>query len=152
MARRARRRARPMKFRQNLKPIEKPMDMVPMVTVFLLLIVFFLLCSNLILQPGIKVNVKLPSSGMTSLAPQSRLIITVALGGKDATEPMIFFNDERMLSLEALRGALAAVARKESGQTVVLKADARLSQGQLLEIINGALSVGFPVVIATQQD
>ena len=69
-----------MRIKQTLEYSKGPWDMVPMATVILLLLFFFLLCSTLILQPGVKVKINLPSTGFSGLAPQSRLIVTVAMG------------------------------------------------------------------------
>lgn len=139
-----------MRFRQTLQLSRGPWDMVPMATVVLLLLCFFLLCSTLILQPGVRVKINLPSSGVKSLAPQSRLIITAALGDPARPDGQIFFNDERIENVSELHQALKKVAMNEPGQTVVLKADKRLSQGRILEIMNASLSAGLPVVIATE--
>jgi len=124
--------------------------MVPMATVILLLLFFFLLCSTLILQPGVKVKINLPSTGFSGLAPQSRLIVTVAMGNVEKPEGQIFFKDQRVQSLAELEAALKREANRDSNQTVVLKADRRLPQGTVLNVMNAALSAGLPVVIASQ--
>ncbi|MDL5053182.1 biopolymer transporter ExbD [Oscillatoria laete-virens NRMC-F 0139] len=140
-----------MKLRQELKLIVRPMDMVPMVTVILLLLFFFLLCSTLILQPGIKVKVSLPSTSVAGYLPQTRLIVTVGMLDRDDTKTVIYMNDEKIDGTESLKLALRKEAEKDSSQTVLLRADERLSQAAVLEVMSAILSTGLPVVIGTQE-
>lgn len=140
-----------MKLKQELKLIVRPMDMVPMVTVILLLLFFFILCSTLILQPGIRVKVNMPQASVTGYVPQTRLIVTVGMLEQNNARPVIYMNDEKMDGIEALKYALSKEAEKDSSQSVLLRADERLSQAAVLEVMSGVLATGLSVVIGTQE-
>src|SRR6185295_18428133 len=96
--------------------------LVALVNVAFLLIFFFLLSSNFILQPGI--SVALPFSRFT-LGPQTNQQIISITGG---AAPAIYFRDQRT-SLSQL-GPLLDQAKRE-GRSIVIKAD-RLTPYELV--------------------
>jgi biopolymer transport protein ExbD len=135
-----------MKFKRHLEIVKGRIDAVPLVNVALLVLLFFLLSSSFVLQPGVNVELtQLPVSTLYAGAPgQAALMITAT------RDDMIFFNDERM-DLNKLKTSLEASARKFPGLRVVLKSDQRVSYERLVQIMDLIKSAGIQhVLLATR--
>ncbi|MEM9398873.1 MAG: biopolymer transporter ExbD [Verrucomicrobiota bacterium] len=132
-----------MRLRSNLEVRRGPIDLAPLVDVVLLLLVFFILSSSFVLQPGIQVNP--PGSIQEAGVRDSRYIITVT----SDLPPLIFFNDKQ-LDMMQLEKRLRELADDKSDVTVVLRADRDVSHGVVVEIMNHAIKVGLPMLLATQ--
>ncbi len=114
---------------------------VPLLDVAFLLIIFFLLSSNFILQPG--VSVSLPYSQFT-LGPQVNQQIISITGGATAA---IYFRDQK-ITLEQL-GPLLDEAKAE-GRPIVIKADRQTPYQMVVAVTNAALEHGISsVALAT---
>lgn len=146
-----------IKLARHYQPLRGPIDMAPLVNVVLLLLIFFMLSSTFVLQPGIRVDP--PRSLYGPGAPSNTFIVSVMLepekhdpttGALLPRQPVIFFNDQ-ILSLPDLQKALQEVTKKSSGAPIVLKADKEVPLGLVTDIMNAAMANGLSVVIATQQ-
>ncbi|MEY2525366.1 MAG: hypothetical protein QOE73_137 [Verrucomicrobiota bacterium] len=114
---------------------------IPLIDVVFLLIFFFLLSSNFILQPGISVS--LPFSHFT-LGPQTNQQIISITGG---AAPAIYFRDQRT-TLEQL-GPLLDEAKRER-RSLIIKADRLTSYELVVAVTNAALEHGITsVALAT---
>lgn len=108
----------------------------------LLILLFFVIQSSYVLQPGIVVD--LPVAPMAGGAPYGSLVVTLLQDGQ------LFFDDQRM-TMDAFADALARAARREPGSTLVIEADNRARHGELVRIYDLAVSNGVPkVVLATR--
>ena len=113
----------------------------PLLDVVFLLIFFFLLSSNFVLQPGIAVTV--PFSRFT-LGPQPNQQIVSITGGPN---PAIYLRDQKV-TLDELGPALALT--KKEGRSIVIKADRRASYDLVMAVTNAALERGITsVALAT---
>lgn len=113
----------------------------PVLDVLFLLIFFFLLSSNFVLQPGISVTV--PFSRFT-LGPQPNQQIISITGGPS---PAIYLRDQKV-TLDQLGPALDATKRE--GRSVVIKADRATSYDLVMAVTNAALERGITsVALAT---
>jgi biopolymer transport protein ExbD len=116
----------------------------PLLNVIFLLILFFLLSSNFVLQPGISVSV--PFSGFT-LAPQPNQQIISITGGPN---PVIYLRDQR-ITLDQLGPALDLTKRE--GRSIVIKADRTVSYDLVMTVTNAALERGISsVALATNPE
>ena len=132
-----------MKLRRYIKPLSGPIDVTSLIDVVLLLLIFFMLSSSFVLQPGIKVN---PPKGLGSTGvSDSRYIVNIT----GQQPPLMFLNDQ-VTTLERLGRDLKAIAKQESEVTVILRADQEVSHGFVTEVMNIALEAGVSVLIATQ--
>jgi biopolymer transport protein ExbD len=114
---------------------------VPLLDVVFLLIFFFLLSSNFVLQPGISVSV--PFSRFT-LGPRPNQEIISITGG---SAPAIYLRDQKV-TLAQLGPALEATKRE--GRSVVIKADRLASYDLVMSVTNAALERGIAsVALAT---
>jgi biopolymer transport protein ExbD len=132
-----------MKLRRSIKPIGVP-DLTPLVNVVLLLLVFFLISSTFVIQPGIKVNP--PAGVLKSGVSNVRYIINITA----QEPPMIFFNNQRV-SMEQLEAELRQIAGHQSGLYVVVRADERVPYGTVTEVINRVYAAGINNVLSATQ-
>ncbi|MDP9253927.1 MAG: biopolymer transporter ExbD [Verrucomicrobiota bacterium] len=113
----------------------------PLLDVVFLLLFFFLLSSNFVLQPGI--SVAMPFSRFT-LAPQVNQQIISITGGAAAS---IYFRDQRV-TLQQL-GPLLDTAKNE-GRPIIIRADRLTPYELVVAVTNAALERGITsVALAT---
>jgi len=109
--------------------------------VFLLLI-FFLLTSSFVVQPGIRVQ--LPKSEQAEQDTQRHIVITVTDKGS------IYLNDESV-TIETLGGRLAQALGGAQDGIVVIKADQNVSLQTAVQVMDIAKGAGASrMLIATQ--
>jgi len=114
------------------------MDPAPLVDVVFLLLIFLVLSSPLVLQPGIGV-LDLPASNTPATASFQGMVVTVT------RENLIFFNNQRT-SLDELRKSLQAAARQFPRQELIIKADRQVPHGTIVQVMNLALEAGITAV------
>jgi biopolymer transport protein ExbD len=100
--------------------------------VFLLLI-FFLLSSSFVIQPGIKVQ--LPRAETGEPQTERQVIITLTEGGE------IFYNNEKIVLTE-LGGRLLPAMEHDPDNVVIIQADRTVSLQNTIEVIDIAKAVG----------
>jgi biopolymer transport protein ExbD len=110
---------------------------LPLIDVVFLLIFFFLLSSNFILQPGIAVSA--PFSRFTLGPQQNPQIISITGGPASA----IYFRDQKT-TLEQL-GPLLDAAKREN-RSIVIKADRLTPYELVVAVTNAALEHGLTSV------
>jgi biopolymer transport protein ExbD len=110
---------------------------VPAVDIIFLLILFLVLSSNFILQPGIAVS--LPFSRFTLGPLQNEQIISITGG----SVPAIYFRDQKT-TLENL-GPLLDAAKREN-RSIIIKADRLTPYELVVAVTNAALERGITSV------
>jgi biopolymer transport protein ExbD len=129
------------RFRPRRRLFSGPLDSVPLVNVVLLLVLFLIIHSSYVVQPGITVD--LPAAPFVSGAHYGAMVVTVSQEG------LVFFNDERT-TLEGLGAAFSQAAFDQPDSTLVIEADAQVRNATLVRIYNMAMSAGVKkVVLAT---
>ena len=117
------------------------MVIVPLLDVVFLLILFLLLSSNFILQPGISVS--LPFSRFTLGQQLNQQIISITGGAN----PAIYFREQK-ITFEQL-GPLLDEAKRE-GRSIIIKADRLTPYEMVVAVTNAALEHGITsVALAT---
>ena len=147
-----------MKLTRRLHYLRGPLDPAPAIAIVLLLLVFFMLGTNFVLQPGIKID--LPRSPWGAGISVQGPIVTVLLSPeqRDANgqplprQPLLFFNDE-IVKLPDLGERLQRITagRAHPGQSLMIKADIEVPQGIIVEIMNLAMAQKWTVVLATRR-
>lgn len=120
----------------NLEPRHQPISgfsLASLTDVVMLLLIFFLLSSTYILQPGIKVE--LPPSETAQTIDQKSIIVTVT---RDAT---IWIGQERT-TIDGLAGILRQQLISGSQQTVVIKADKGVTLELTVRVIDRVKAAG----------
>lgn len=116
-------------------------DIAPLIDVVFLLLIFFMLTSNFILQPGIKV--RLPRALTSEVISSENLVITVT------AQDLMFLND-KPIQLGELTDRLKAAAGQR--MNILIKSDTRASLGRVVELWDLCRRLGIAYVnIATNQ-
>ncbi len=122
--------------------IEKgQLDLAPLIDVVFLLLIFFMLTSNFVLQPGVKVN--LPKAITSEVINTESITVTVT------AQDLLFLNDEP-ITVNELTNTLKEAARQ--GKSLLLRADTQSSLGRVVEIWDICRDLGITQInIATNQ-
>ncbi|MHB9030658.1 MAG: ExbD/TolR family protein [Candidatus Latescibacterota bacterium] len=130
---------REAKSRENQSPYRTG-DLVQCHIIFLLLI-FFLLSSTFVLQPGVKVQ--LPVTTTTDISSEKSIVVSLTKDGA------VYLNDEQVNKLEL--GALLRQKILDIGKPIlILRADKAVTVESLVEIMDIAKTAGGDrLVIAT---
>ena len=130
------------RYRPHQRLFKGPIDVVPLVNVVLLFMLFFILQSPFVMQPGITVN--LPTASFASGVPYGSMVILISQEG------MVFFNDERT-TMEGLGTALSQSLYDHPDVSLVIEADGRVPHSTLVQVYNIAMAAGIKnVVLATR--
>jgi biopolymer transport protein ExbD len=131
-----------LKGRMELEHGLKQIDIVPLINIVFLLLIFFMLTSNFVIQPGIKVN--LPRAVTSEVVKPKNIEILVTSG--NAT-----YLNGREVSVQELKTVLQQAAKRN--QTILIKADRLASLGNIVEIWDLARDLGVSQInIATNQE
>lgn len=112
-----------MKFKRRTELEKGKLDIVPLIDVVFLLLIFFMLTSSFIFQPGIKVN--LPKAITSETLHKNSLIIIV-------TKNDSIYLDERAITVDELATRLAIAAKED--RPLLIKADRGASLGKVVEV------------------
>lgn len=133
-----------MRFRRHMKLEHglKQIDIAPLIDIVFQLLIFFMLTSSFVMQPGIKVN--LPKAVTSEVVKFENVELLVS--GENVT----YFNG-KVTTTQELKNILKQVAKRN--QSVLIKADQRASLGRVVEIWDLARDQGIAQVnIATNQE
>ena len=112
-----------MNFKRRAFLEKGHLDIAPLIDVVFLLLIFFMLTSSFIFQPGIKVN--LPKAVTGEVIQKENLILVIDKNNK------VFIKD-RLMTEEELRSRLNLAAQKK--KPLLIKADRRASLGEVVRI------------------
>lgn len=131
-----------MKFKRRTEIVKGQIDIAPLIDVVFQLLIFFMLTSSFIVQPGIKVN--LPKAVTSEVLHEKSLIILIT--GSD----MAYLN-ERAVTTKELDARLRIAAKEK--KPLLIKADRRASMGKIVEIWDMCRDAGITQInIATAQE
>lgn len=132
-----------MKFKKYYIDYHKKdwLDIAPLIDVVFLLLIFFMLTSSFISQPGIKIN--LPKAVTGKAIQEDNLIIAIS-----AEDTILIQN--KPVSLEQLKTQLKKAAKQN--KPLLIKADCKASMGKTVQIWDMCRQVGVSQInIATNQ-
>ena len=130
------------RFKQSVRMPKALVPATALLSVMLIMLMFYVAGSRFVLQPGVIVS--LPPSSFESGAPYGPMVLTISQEG------MIFFNDERT-TLEGLEAAFAQSAHEHPEATLVVEADGRIQQNRIVGIYNMAMAAGIKkIALATR--
>lgn len=124
------------------KNVEAHLNIAPLIDVVFLLLIFFMLSSYFVMQPGIKVT--LPTASTSKLYPEEDIIISIT------SDDRLYMN-EQPVTLTSLLGQLQIVLKESKTRTVIVKADEKIDLGlavRVMDIAREAKADG--VVISTK--
>ncbi|MDD5005977.1 MAG: biopolymer transporter ExbD [Candidatus Omnitrophica bacterium] len=133
-----------MRFKRHIELEHglRPFDIAPLIDIVFQLLIFFMLTSSFIMQPGIKVN--LPKAVTSEVMQEKNIVIVVS------SENVIYLN-ENVFTLEELKSYIAK--GKLTSKPILIRADKRASLGRVVEIWDLCREMGISQVnIATNQE
>jgi biopolymer transport protein ExbD len=132
-----------MNFRTDRK-VMTGIGMISLTDIVLLLLIFFLLSSTFILQPGIKVT--LPRSTTHEASEEESVIITIRQDGSIFLNNMLVPNEKLAFELNKLLG-------EEADRMIVIQAHHTITIEQTVKVMDIVKSVGGrKFLIATQPE
>lgn len=130
-----------MKFRRQVEFERGQLDIAPLIDVVFLLLIFFMLTSSYVSQPGIKIN--LPRAVTSEVVQEENLVITIGAEG------LIYLN-QHLISLKQLKVNLEKAAKEN--RPLLIKADRETSLGKVVQIWDLSREAGLGQInIATDQ-
>ena len=121
-----------MKIKAHIGPMTS-FNAISLTDIIFLLLVFFLLSSTFVLQPGVKVQ--LPTTTHTDISSEKSVVISLA---KDGT---IYLNDELVNEIE-LGARLRQMVLNVGNPIIALRSDKASTIESLVEVMDIAKSAG----------
>lgn len=122
-----------MKFSMDNKPLSM-FSFSSLTDIVMLLLIFFLLTSQFVVQTGVKV--KLPGAKNNEQTIPSKLVVSITANNQ------VFLGREQV-TLEALPGKLLDQNREGSDANLVIRADKKVSIETVIKVIDAAKGVAI---------
>ena len=130
-----------MQFRR-IRRSRPGLDLTPLVDTVLNLLLFFMLSSSFVFQPGIRVQ--LPEATPTAEEPKQELVVVLTRDNR------LYLNDDPV-QIAQLGPRLREGLRGRSEAVVIVKADKEALHGRVVEVMDIAKSAGaVRLAIATE--
>lgn len=131
----------------NFKTSNEPLTIFSyssLTDIVLLLVIFFLLTSQFVIQTGVKV--KLPGSKTNEQSEPTRMIVSI-------TEEGVVYAGPDQVTLEMLPEKLTAMSSISEEGNLVIRADKSVQIDLVIKVIDAAKSVGIgKFTIETEQE
>lgn len=132
-----------MKFSTTNEPLSV-FSYSSLTDIVLLLVIFFLLSSQFVIQTGVKV--KLPGSKTNEQSEPTKMIVTITSAGVVYTGP-------DQTTLELLSGKLLELKGASEEGSLIIRADKTVQIDLVIKVIDAAKSVGIgKFTIETEQE
>ena len=134
-----------MTFKTHVEIAKGRLDVTPMVNVVFLLLIFMLLSSPFVLQPGYGL-VDMPAAHGPKNVSLQELVITVS------RDNLLFFKNQPT-TLAKLPDQLRLAAGETRNSELIIKADRRVGYETLIKVIDTAFAAGISAVnLATRPE
>lgn len=133
-----------MRFKRHMELEHglKQIDIAPLIDIVFQLLIFFMLTSSFVMQPGIKV--RLPKAVTSDVIKSENVEILVT------SENVTYLNGS-VVTLQEIKAFFKQAAKRD--QTILIKADRRASLGRVVEVWDMARDMGLSQInIATNQE
>ena len=130
-----------MKFAKHYSITKGELNMAPLIDVVFHQLIYFMLTSSFIMQPGIKIN--LPQATSTEVVEKQEVFVSVSDRG------VIFYGDVP-ITREKLYQVLSEKASKSAHLVLILKGDRKAEPGDVVAVMDIARQAGInKIAIAT---
>jgi len=130
-----------VEFRRT-RTLSTRLDATPMADIVFLLLIFFMLSTSFVVQPGIQV--KLPKAVTSEIQLKKDLMLTIT------AENILFLNEEPV-TLDKLGEALTAAFAQRKDRILIIKADQEVKHGFVVQAMDIAkLNGADRLAIATE--
>ena len=124
--------------------IKLEVNIVSLIDVVLLLVMFFMITTSFVAQPGIKV--KLPQASAKEVRQEKELVVIISKNKK------IYLNED-LISLSLFPDRLGKALKKGNMPILIIKADELVPHGLVVKIMDIAKKTGIETLaIATRPD
>ncbi len=123
-----------MRFKRNLAIAKGLLDLTPLIDVVLLLLIFFMLSSSFVFNPGVKVE--LPEYTSSENLNESDLVVTISKEG------LYLFNDNSIL-LRELRNKFRQAGLEDPNARLIIKAANEVPHGVVVRVMVTAKEAGI---------
>ncbi len=114
---------------EGRKKIKDTLNITPLIDIVFLLLIFFMLSSHFVTQPGLKIT--LPTAVTAKLHSEEDIIVFITEDNK------LILNGKEVV-LDKLRAELEIKLDKAGKKTVVIKADAKVDLGLAVKVMDRA--------------
>lgn len=132
----------PVRIRTNLQQRTALTDGIPFISVFFLLVLFFMISSSFIQISGISVDLPPANSKMHDV---KKMVVTVTADNK------IYFDDVELDSVNAFKNRLGSMKTREQG-TLLIRGDSKAHYGKIVQIIAIAEELNVNVILPTAKE
>jgi biopolymer transport protein ExbD len=130
-----------MRFQRHYSVTKGELNLTPLVDVILQQLIFFMLTSSFIMQPGIKIN--LPQATTSETITEKELLVSVSKEGA-------IFYGERPVTMEELERYLQQATAKGKDKVLIIKGDKKAEHGIIVSVMDIARRSGInKIVIGT---
>jgi biopolymer transport protein ExbD len=123
-----------MRFKTTLAIATGLMDMTPLIDVVLLLLIFFMLSSSFIFNPGVKVD--LPEYTSSESLSESDMVVTITKEG------LYLYHDDSIL-LKELHNKFRQAASANPNSRLIIKAAKEVPHGVVVRVMVMAKEAGI---------
>ena len=127
-----------MTFKTRCQISKGLIDAAPLVNVVFLLLLFFILNSQFVMQTG--VSVILPSSGEYPVVSSFQSLVVTVTG-----DDLLFFRDQ-LVPMDKLEQTLREAVQQGLGHELIIRAGSKVSIGTEVEIMSAANRAGITTV------
>ena len=129
--------------RRTIKRTQLSLDITPLIDVIFLLLIFFMISTTFIMNPGIKIN--LPEANAKAKSEKPKYIELVI------TKKSEYYVNNKKFARNNLKSALSAVKKQTKLDNLVIKADGKVRHEEVVFAMDQAKQVGLKKLsIATQ--
>jgi len=123
-----------MRFNKRYSIVKGDLNITPLIDMVFLQLIYFMLTSSFIMQPGIKIN--LPKAATTENLPKNEITVSIAAEGT-------IFYDDLPVTLEQLENLFYAEAAKNADTTLLIKGDKKAEYGIAVTVMDTARRRGI---------
>ena len=109
------------------KKISVYLNIAPLIDVVFLLLIFFMLSSHFVTQPGIKIT--LPTAVTAKLHAEEDIVVYITKGNK-------LYLNEKQIALDSLLHKLRIEVEEADKKTVIIKADEKIDLGLAVKVMD----------------
>jgi biopolymer transport protein ExbD len=133
-----------MLFRKRRRVVPQ-VNITSLIDVVLLLLIFFMISTTFVTQPGIRVNLPKAAAKVNNMAQERNTIVITE-------ENTIYINRQKIRDIQELREILKTMrSEDQTNDLIVVKADETVAHGVVVSVMDIAKTSGFSrIAIATR--
>ncbi len=132
-----------MLFRKRRRVMPQ-VNITSLIDVVLLLLIFFMISTTFVTQPGIRIDLPKANKTVKNVAQESNTIVISA-------DNSIYINRQEIESIDQLRTVLVDLKKEQGSGLIIIKADENVAHGIVVSVMDLAKTSGFSrIAIATR--